>query len=125
MSTCGKVLRLSPVLLVLVLTASLQAQETLLTELKTEHDPCKRSDKALIFADTLFDNARDLYGKGDVHNGDAQLDNMTKMLKECLQSLESANKSRYFKKAELRVAMLQRRMQGLLDDLNLEDTWLG
>ena len=108
-------------LLGLVLAASLPAQEALLTELRSEHDPFKRSDKALTFADTLFEQARDFYDKGDVHSGDAQLENMTKALKECVQSLTSANKSRYFKKAELHVATLQRRMQGLVDDLSLND----
>ena len=44
---------------------------------------------------------------------------MTKALDACLGSLEVAHKARYYKKAEIRVALLQRRMSGLLDDIEL------
>lgn len=94
--------------------------QSLLDEIKAEHDPARRSEKALIFADTAFDTARDFYSKGEVHKGDAQLEDMTNALNECVQSLEAAHKARFYKKAELRVAYLQRRMKGLLDDIEMQ-----
>jgi hypothetical protein len=99
--------------------AILHAQ-SFLDEIKAEHDPARRSEKALTFADTAFDTARDFYTKGEVHKGDAQLEDMTNALKECVQSLEEAHKARFYKKAELRVAYLQRRMKGLMDDIEMQ-----
>lgn len=99
--------------------AVLHAQ-SFLDEIKAEHDPARRSEKALTFADTAFDTARDFYTKGEVHKGDAQLEDMTNALAECVQSLEEAHKARFYKKAELRVAYLQRRMKGLLDDIEMQ-----
>jgi hypothetical protein len=99
--------------------ATLRAQ-SFLDEIKAERDPARRSEKALTFADTAFDNARDFYTKGEVHKGDAQLDDMTSALNECVQSLEEVHKARFYKKAELRVAYLQRRMKGLVDDIEMQ-----
>jgi hypothetical protein len=95
--------------------------QNLTTELKAEHDPGRRSEKALEFADEAFDNARASYTKGEVHKGDEQLDNMTAAVKECADALNTARKAKYYKKAELRVAGLQRRMQDLLNDLGIQE----
>jgi hypothetical protein len=97
----------------------LQAQ-SFIDELKAEHDPGRRSELALSFADIAFDTARDFYSKGEVHKGDAQLEDMMNALNECEVSLQTAHKAKFYKKAELRVAYLQRRMQGLLDDIELQ-----
>jgi hypothetical protein len=96
------------------------AQQSFLAEIESEHDPARRSDKALMFADAAFDNAREFYNKGEVKKGDAELENMTNALKECVGSLQAAHKPRFYKKAELKVAYLQRRMKGLLDDLSVQ-----
>lgn len=106
-------------LLIAMYTAAVQAQ-SLLSELKAERDPAKRSEMALNFADAAFDNARDFYTKGEFEKGDAQLEDMTAVLNECVASLALAHKARFYKKAELKVAYLQRRMQGLLDDIDLQ-----
>ncbi len=106
-------------LLFLICGGVMEAQ-SFLAELRAEHNPAKRSEMALAFADEAFDNARELYGKGQIQAGDAQLENMTNVLRECVASLQEAHKSRYYKKAELKVASLQRRLQGLLDDLSVE-----
>lgn len=98
----------------------LQAGQSLLAELEAEHDPARRSDKALTFADAAFDNARDFYLKGEIKKGDAELENMTNALKECVGSLQVAHKARFYKKAELKVAYLQRRLKGLVDDLSIQ-----
>jgi len=94
--------------------------QSFLTELKAEQNPTRRSEMALTFADTAFDNARDFYEKGDIQKGDAQLEDMTNALNECVVSLAVARKAKYYKKAELKVANLQRRMQGLLDDIEIQ-----
>lgn len=94
--------------------------QSFLVLLKAEHDPAKRSEKALTFADEAFDNARDYYNKGEIQKGDAELEDMTNVLNECVGSLEAARKAKFYKKAELKVAYLQRRMQGLLDDIEIQ-----
>ena len=108
------------IILLVLVCASITSAQSLLTELKAEHDAGKRSELALTFADTAFDNARDFYTKGEVQKGDAQLDDMTKALNECVSSLAAARKAKFYKKAELKVAFLQRRMQGLMDDISLQ-----
>jgi hypothetical protein len=100
--------------------ASFMHAQSLLAELEAEHDPARRSDKALSFAAAAFDNAREFYIKGEVKRGDTELENMTNALKECVGSLQTAHKARFYKKAELKVAYLQRRMKGLLDDLSIQ-----
>jgi len=99
---------------------SMAFSQSFLTELQSEHNPIKRSNMALTFANSAFENAHDFYGKGEFDQGDAQLENMTKALNECVASLAIARKARLYKKAEMNVADLQRRMQGLLDDIQLQ-----
>ena len=86
-----------------------------------DHESGKQSEPALNSAEIAFDTAREAYAKGEVHKGDAALETMTGDLNSCLASLESAHKSRPYKKAELRVAILQRRMASLLEDINIQD----
>lgn len=95
--------------------------QSFVAELKTmEHDPAKRSEKALVLADSAFDNARDFYAKGEFNKGDAQLEDMTNALNFCVESLQQAHKAKYYKKAELSVALLQRRMESLLVDIDIQ-----
>jgi hypothetical protein len=108
-------------LLALGFASFVRAQQGFLADLEAVHDPARRSDKALNFADAAFDNARDLYTRGEIKKGDAELDNMTSALKECVGSLQTAHKARFYKKAELRVAYLQRRMDGLLDEISVQE----
>ena len=105
----------------LVCTLSAAEGQSFLADLQAVHDPVKRSERALEFADAAFDDAKEFYSKGKVHEGDAELDKMTKALNHCLDSLQTARKARFYKKAELNVALLQRRLKGLLDDLNVTE----
>jgi hypothetical protein len=89
------------------------------SEADTDRDASKRAETELSKAETAFDDARDAYHIGNIDKGDADLDGMTKALHLCVDSLEAAHKARYYKKAELRVANLQRRMATLLDDIDL------
>jgi site-specific recombinase len=106
--------------LLLCLLACGASAQSLLADLTLEHDPLRRSDKALEFAGAAFDNARVFYTRGEIEKGDAELDDMTKALNQCVASLQVAHKSKFYKKAELKVAYLQRRMQGLMDDIELQ-----
>jgi hypothetical protein len=111
--------RLIELSLILALASSVSAQ-SFLAELKSEHDPAKRSERALAFANEWFDNARDFYHQGKIDKGDADLDNMTQALNACLDSLAAANKARFYKKAELRVAALQRQLSDLTVNLDIQ-----
>jgi hypothetical protein len=46
---------------------------------------------------------------------------MTKVLNACVDSLAAANKSRSYKKAEMTVAHLQRRLSDLVNDLGIQE----
>jgi hypothetical protein len=105
--------------LLLTISCSLSAQ-SILAELQLQHDPGKRSDMALNFATESFDTARDLYAKGEIQKGDAALENMTSALNSCVDSLAVMNKARLYKKAELKVAYLQRRMTSLKEEVDVQ-----
>jgi site-specific recombinase len=120
MNESVKFRRLVELTLLIVTCASVAHAQSLLAEVKAEHDPAKRSELALNFADNSFDTARDFYVKGQIDKGDAQLENMTALLNECVVSLAIAHKAKFYKKAELKVAYLLRRMQGLLDDIDVQ-----
>ena len=107
-------------LLAAAFTVSASAQ-SFLAELRSEHDPGKRAEMALSFADESFDTAKTNYQKGDIHQGDVALENMTSALNACVESVAAANKAKFYKKAEMKVATLQRRLSGLMDDLNLTE----
>jgi hypothetical protein len=86
--------------------------------LQAESNPRKRAELALICASNAFDDATRFYEKGDVHQGDAELDDMTKDLNECLGSLREAHKGgNSYQKAELKVASLQRRLHDLIANI--------
>jgi hypothetical protein len=102
------------------MTLSASAQ-SFLAELKLERDPGKRADLALSFADESFDSAKTNYHKGEIHLGDVALENMTFALNACVESVAAANKAKFYKKSEMKVAMLQRRLSGLLDDLSVTE----
>lgn len=108
------------VFLLLVIANSVSAQ-SFLGELQSQHDPVKRSEMALAFATESFDTARGFYTQGEVKKGDEQLENMTSALTYCVESLAVTNKARLYKKAELKVAFLQRRLASLKEDLGVQE----
>ncbi len=107
--------------LLFVMLSSMMTAQALLGELNQERDPAKRSELALTLADESFDHARDYYQKGAIEKGDAALENMTSALSACVQSLAVTNKIKFYKRAELKVAFLQRRMGSLLEDLGVQE----
>jgi hypothetical protein len=107
--------------LLFALMSSAMSAQLLLGELSQEHDPSKRAELALNLADASFADARDFYQKGAITKGDAALESMTSALTACVQNLEITHKARFYKKAELKVAYLQRRMDNLVADLSVEE----
>ena len=95
--------------------------QSFLAEIKAEHNPVKRSELALNFANDAFADARKAYLNGDVKAGDAQLEDMTSALKECVTSLDMAHKGRFYKQAEMKVANLQRRLEGVLTEIGMQE----
>jgi hypothetical protein len=87
---------------------------------ESNQDPNKQSLAELKRAESAFDGARAAYDKGEIEKGDAALEDMTKALDACLETLQSARKARLYKRAELKVANLQRRLAGLLEDISVE-----
>ncbi len=120
MTPSVRIVTLLEVGLLAITSAAMLRAQSFLDALKSEHDPGKRLEMALTYADSSFDSARDFYAKGQVHKGDAELEDMTSALDQCVTSLQEAHKAKFYKKAELRVAYLQRRMQGLLDDIEMQ-----
>jgi hypothetical protein len=88
-------------------------------DFREERDPAKRSERFLEAAEAAFDGARAAYTKDDAHTGDAQLDEMVSALQNCVSTLDAVHKSRLYKRAEMRVASLQRRLLNLLDDISV------
>jgi DNA gyrase/topoisomerase IV subunit B len=114
-------LRLVELSVAMVLLSSSLGAQSFLAEIASEHDPGKRSELALSYANESFDDARGFYQKGSVEKGDASLENMTSALQVCVQSLAVSNKVKFYKKAELKVAYLQRRMSNLVEDLGVQE----
>jgi hypothetical protein len=121
MRQVGMLSRLVGVSLLILTCGPVGRAQSFLAELAAEHDPVRRSEKALALADMAFDNARDFYKKGEIQKGDAQLENMANALNDCLQSLERAHKATFYKKHELKVSHLQRRLDGILLDLQVHE----
>jgi hypothetical protein len=92
--------------------------------LKTEPDPNRRSELALVNADAKIDEARQAYQAGNEGAEDAAIQEVADLVTLCYSSLEQTHgeprKSRYFKHAELRVSVLMRRLSGFRDEVGFE-----
>ncbi len=88
-------------------------------QLHAKNNPRKRAELALNLASTAFDDASTFYKEGEIEKGDAELDNMTGDLKQCLSSLRAAHKGNNYQKAELKVASLQRRLHDLVGNISI------
>lgn len=111
--------RASLVVMFLAMSAAAVAQ-TALDDVKAERNPGRRSEMAMMMADESLDHAREFYRSGDSKQGDAELALIDQLADECLSSVEKAHKSKYTKKAELRVVALSRRVNSLADDLGYD-----
>jgi hypothetical protein len=106
-------------LLILLAGHSLLLALATQNETLSPHDAGKQAEIEITRAEEAFDQARDAYNKGRIEEGDKALEDMTKALDAGVESLAVVHKARSYKKAEQRVAVLQRRMAALLDDIDL------
>lgn len=94
------------------------------TAVKSEPDPEKRSELALVNADHQIDEARKAYMAGDPKGEQVALDEVSESVTLCYDALEHTHtaprKSKYYKRAELKVQELIRRLSGLRDEVSFE-----
>jgi len=92
--------------------------------LKSEPDLEKRSELALTYAEHVVDDARQAYQAGDEKRFGASLSEVTESVDICYDALDHAStpprKSKYYKRAELRVRTLIRRLNNFRDDVGFE-----
>lgn len=89
-------------------------------EVTSERNSGKRSEIAIDAADRSLDQARAYYKAGQQHRGEEELELISRLADECLSSTEEARKSKYWKKAELRIAALNRRVRSFADELSYD-----
>jgi hypothetical protein len=96
-----------------------------IASVKAEADLEKRSELALANADEQVDAARRAYSAADMKAQQAALDEVRESVETSYEALEHTNKaprkSRYYKRAELKVQALLRRLRTLRDDVNVDD----
>lgn len=85
----------------------------------------KRSELALTNANTAIDSARDAYTRGDLDNTQTNLDEVLDSVDLAYQSLSETGKDprkdKFFKRAELRIRELLRRLEGLNQTMSFTD----
>ena len=93
--------------------------------IKGEPDLEKRSELALANADQQIDAARQAYGAGDMKSEQAALNEIQESVEASYDALEhttkAPRKSKYYKRAELKVQALLRRLQTLKNDVSVDD----
>jgi hypothetical protein len=95
-----------------------------IASVKTEPDPNRRSELALLNADEKIDQVRQASQAGNEGAEDAAMQEVADSVTLSYASLEQAHgeprKSRYYKHAELKVSALMRRLNGLRDEVGFE-----
>jgi len=88
---------------------------------KAEPDPERRSELALANADKAIDAARQAYNGGDKDAEQVALTEVRESVDVSIESLESTHKAprnnKYYKRAELKVGALLRRLHSLRDEM--------
>ena len=91
---------------------------------KSEPDLEKRSELALANAEGDLDAAHQAYTKGDPTAVQAALTDLTASVDLCYDSLQESRKpprkSKYYKRAELKLQVLVRRLKGFSEDVSFE-----
>lgn len=107
-----------PVLVYLLMASDLPA-------IKALPDLEKRSDMALVNADSDVTAAREAYNQGDLKKMQTILEDLRDSVKFSLDSLEQTHKrarnSKYYKQAELKTRALARRLMTLVDEVSIDD----
>lgn len=95
-----------------------------LAAVKAEPDLNRRSELALANAEEKLDAARQAYMAGNDAAEAADIQEVGDSVTLCYHSLEQTHgaprKSRYYKRAELKVSELMRRLSGFRDEVNFE-----
>ena len=96
-----------------------------IASIKVEPDLEKRSELALANADSQIDVARQAYGTSDMKTVQAALDEIQASVETSYDALEHTNKqprkSKYYKRAELKVLALLRRLTTFRNDMSVDD----
>jgi hypothetical protein len=96
-----------------------------LPAIKALPDLEKRSDMALVNADSDVTAAREAYNQGDLKKMQTILEDLRDSVKFSLDSLEQTHKrarnSKYYKQAELKTRALARRLMTLVDEVSIDD----
>jgi hypothetical protein len=95
-----------------------------LAAVKTEPDLNRRSELALINADEKIDQARQAYQAGNQAGEEAAIQEVSESVTLSYDSLEQTHgaprKSKYYKRAELKVSALMRRLSGFRDEVSFD-----
>jgi hypothetical protein len=95
-----------------------------LAALKSEPDPNRRSELALMNADSKIDEARQAYQAGNESVEEADIQEVADSVALCYAALEETHgaprKSKYYKRAELKVSALMRRLSGFRDEVSFD-----
>jgi len=95
-----------------------------LAAIKAEPDLNHRSELALMNADEKIDAARQAYQAGDEAAVQAAIQEVSDSVALCYSALEQTHeaprKSKYYKRAELKVSALMRRLSGFRDEVSFE-----
>lgn len=97
-----------------------------LSSVRSEPNLERRSELALEYANTAFDQARDAYSAGDVTRTEAALGELSESVDLAYHSLEETGKDarrnpKFFKRAELKTRELLRRLDSLRQTVSFED----
>jgi hypothetical protein len=95
-----------------------------LAAVKAEPDVNRRSEMALANADEKLEAAREAYRVGNDAAEAADIQEVGDSIVLCYESLEQSHeaprKSRYYKRAELKVSALMRRLSGFRDEVTFD-----
>jgi hypothetical protein len=97
-----------------------------LAGVKAEPNLEKRSERALDYANSALDGARDAYVRGEFEPYQAQLNEISESVDIAYEALAQTGKDprrnpKSFKRAEMRTRELLRRIEGLLQTVNYAD----
>ena len=95
-----------------------------LDAVRSEPDLNHRSELALSNAEEKIDAARKAYEAGDNSGEAADVQEVSDSVTLCYESLQQTKtaprKSRYYKRAELRISVMLRRLTALRDEVNFD-----
>lgn len=112
--------------IVLALVVAAVAVASGLDRVKAEPNLEKRSRLALEYANSEIDAARQAYNSGEMKKSNAALAEVRESVDLCVQSLDETHKDarknpKAFKRAEIDIQGLVRRLKSLEDDFSVDD----